>query len=193
MTSLDTPKTLASTYLSELRDTAEIRGIFSDILIGRNGELRGFLSYDRNVVDRLNDAARLKTTGPAALYRGLIVQSVSVFENFVKELASATIALNVNRAGRYSSLSDKFRNQHAYHAGQVLTHVNKGVLPGQKFGFSILMKNLGDCFSDQDSFDVMPEVFTLLMAMPLRTDWKIYSRNWISLPRSTQVLVIPMQ
>jgi hypothetical protein len=163
MTKLEDGKAHAESYLAELRDTAEIRSLFSEILVGRNGQLKGAFTDEPFMKDRLDVAVNLKTTDPGALYRGLLVQAVTAFEHSVRLLITAAVEIKASKTKKYSALPEKLRNQHAYHAGQVLTHMKEGHLYGQSFPFDLLLKNLGDCFSDKDSYSLMPEVFTLLM------------------------------
>lgn len=163
MTKLEDGKSYAEGYLAELRETAEIRNLFTDILVNRNGQLKGLFSQEPMMKRRLDEAARLKATEPGALYRGLFVQGVTTFENSVRQLVTAAVEITASKSAKYSYLPEKLRNHHAYHAGQVLSHMKEGHLFGQPFRFDLLVKNLGDCFTDQESYSMMPEVFTLLM------------------------------
>lgn len=163
MTQLDRAKDRAFTYLAELRETAEVRQFFSEIIIGRNGELMGALGYDASVRARLTEAARLKATPPAALYRGLFIQVNSIFESYVRDLSSIVAEVIASKVTKYSELPDNFRLQHIHLSGQVLQHMKTGTLAGQKFDFGRLTNALGQCFSDSKEFSIMPEVFTLMM------------------------------
>ncbi|WP_313137970.1 MAE_28990/MAE_18760 family HEPN-like nuclease [Paracoccus jeotgali] len=163
MAQLDSAKERAFSYVSELRETAAVRQFFSEIIIGRNGELMGAFGYDAAVRARLTEAARLKATPPAALYRGLFVQANSVFEAYVRDLASIVTENMASKVAKYSALPASFRQQHIHLSGRILQHIGTGTLAGQKFDFSRLTNALGQCFSDSDTFSIMPEVFTLMI------------------------------
>ncbi len=163
MTQLDSAKDRAFTYLAELRQTAAVREFFSEIIIGRNGELMGAFNYDVVVKERLTQAVKLKTTSSAALYRGLFIQANSIFEAYVRDLSSIVAENKVSKVTKYSELPENFRHQHIYFSSQILQHIRTGTVSGQKFNFNRLTKALGQCFSDSDEFSIIPEVFTFMM------------------------------
>lgn len=163
MAQLDRAKERAFLYIAELRETAAVRQFFIEIIIGRNGQLMGALNYDSEAKALLGEAARLKTTSPAALYRGLFIQANSIFEAYVRDLSSAIAEHTASKVTKYSDLPEKFRYQHIHFSGQVLQHMKTGTLAGQKFDFGRLTNALGQCFSDSVPFSIMPEVFTVNM------------------------------
>jgi hypothetical protein len=166
MTQLDNAKKRAFSYLAELRHTAAVRQFFSEIIIGRNGELMGAFGYDAAVKARLAQAAKLKATSPAALYRGLFIQANSIFEAYVRDLSSIVAENQASKVAKYSELPENFRLQHIHLSSQILQHMKTGTVAGQKFNFGLLTKALGQCFSNSDEFSIMPEVFTLMMGNP---------------------------
>lgn len=157
MEQLDRAKERAFSYISELRETAAVRQFFSEIIIGRNGELMGLLGYDPAVRARLTEAARLKATPPAALYRGLFVQANSIFEAYVRDLSSIVAEKIASKATIYSELPEKFRVQHIHLSSQVLQHMRTGTLAGQKFDFGRLTSALGHV-DKRDSTDLRPVI-----------------------------------
>jgi hypothetical protein len=163
MAQLDSAKDRAFSYVAELRETAAVRQFFSEIIIGRNGELMGAFGYDAAVKARLTEAAKLKATPPSALYRGLFVQANTIFEAYVRDLSSIVAESKASKVSKYSELPDNFRLQHIHLSGQILQHMKTGTLAGQKFNFGGLTNALGQCFSDSDTFSIMPEVFTSMM------------------------------
>lgn len=163
MAQLDSAKERAFSYIAELRETAAVRQFFSEIIIGRNGELVSAFRHDAAVRARLSEAARLKATPSAALYRGLFVQANSIFEAYVRDLSSIAAEHIASKVTKYSDLPEKFRLQHIHLSGQILQQMKTGTLAGQKFDFGRLTNALGQCFSDADKFSIMPEVFTLMM------------------------------
>lgn len=163
MTKLESATNRAFDYLTELRQTAAIRQFFSEIIIGRNGELMGMFGYDAAVKGRLKDAATLKATSPSALYRGLFIQANSVFEAYVRDLSSIVAENKASKVTKYSDLPENFRFQHIHLSGQILKDIKTGTVAGQKFDFDLLTTALGQCFSNTGKFSLMPEVFTLTM------------------------------
>jgi hypothetical protein len=163
MAQLDSAKDRAFSYVAELRETAAVRQFFSEIIIGRNGELMGAFGYDAAVKARLTEATKLKATPPSALYRGLFVQANTIFEAYVRDLSSIVAESKASKVSKYSELPDNFRLQHIHLSGQILQHMKTGTLAGQKFNFRRLTNALGQCFSDSDTFSIMPEVFTSMM------------------------------
>ncbi|MFC2968057.1 HEPN domain-containing protein [Acidimangrovimonas pyrenivorans] len=163
MASLDTAKSRALDYAAELRATSEVRQYFTEIIIGRNGQLMGAFQHEPAAKARLVEAAKLKATPSSALYRGLFIQANSIFEAYVRDLSSIVVEHKASRAKKYSELPHSFRLQHIYFSGQILQHMKTGTLAGQKFNFDGLTDALGKCFSDAQPFSIMPEVFTLMM------------------------------
>jgi hypothetical protein len=163
MAQLDRAKDRALLYIAELRETIAVREFFTDIIIKRNGVLMGALQYDTKGKALLVKAVGLKTTSPAALYRGLFIQANSIFEAYVRDLASIVVGHTASKVSKYSELPQKFRNEHISLSGQVLQHMKTGTLAGQKFDFDGLTSALGQCFSDINPFSIMPEVFTITM------------------------------
>lgn len=163
MAQLDGAKKRALSYVAELRETVEVRQFFYEIIIRRNGELMHAFRYDAALKVRLAEAAKLKATPPAALYRGLFVQANSIFEAYVRDLSSLVAEKIASKVSKYSDLPDNFRLQHIHLSGQILQHMKTGTLAGQRFDFNRLTNALGQCFSDSSTFSIMPEVFTLMM------------------------------
>ncbi|MGN6768824.1 MAG: MAE_28990/MAE_18760 family HEPN-like nuclease [Rhizobiaceae bacterium] len=123
----------------------------------------GAFGYDAAVRARLTEATRLKATPPAALYRGLFIQANSIFEAYVRDLTSIATENIASKVTKYSELPEKFRLQHIHLSGQLLQYINTETLACQKFNFRRLTNALGQCFSDSNTFSIMPEVFTLMM------------------------------
>lgn len=163
MAQLDRAKDRAFSYIAELRETAAIRQFFSEIIIGRNGELMATFHYDAEVRGRLREAAKLKATTTAALYRGLFLQANAIFEAYIRDLSSIVAEKKASMVKKYSDLPEKFRSQHIYLSSRILQEEKKGTLAGQKFDFTLLIGALGQCFSNSHPFSIMPEVFTLTM------------------------------
>jgi hypothetical protein len=163
MASLDSAKNRAFLYVAELRATAAARQLFTEIVVRRNGELMGALSYDPAAKASLIEAPKLKSTPPAALYRGLFIQANSIFEAYIRDLSSVIAEHRASKVPKYSELPESFRQQHIHLSSQILQHMKTGTLVGQKFDFNRLTAALGQCFSDSVPFSILPEVFTLLM------------------------------
>lgn len=163
MTEFDAAKARAFNYLKELRETAEIRQIFNDILVGRNGELLGLFAYDREIKDRIRGAANLKTTSTTVMYKGLFIQSHSVFESYVRDLSRIVLRKRSEAAANYFELPEDLRLNHIHYSAGVLRQIKSGTVSGQRFDFDGLIRALGNCFSGSEIFSIVPEVFTLMM------------------------------
>ena len=160
---IEAAKKRAYLYLTELQQTADIRQFFTEIIIGRCGELKQHFQYDQAVILRLRDAEKLKSTSPSALYRGLFIQANSIFETYVRELSSIVADNIASGANRYSQLPENFRHQHIASSARILREINTGNLTHHKVNFDKLISTLGKCFSDAEDFSLAPEVFTLII------------------------------
>lgn len=163
METLDVAKSVADAYFDELRATAEIRQVYNEIVVMNSGALFGAFNHDPGLKRRLTDALKLKTTDQSALLRGLFVQAIGIFDEFVRSLIASELDRRARDTKKYSQLSMALRNGFISHAGRVLSHYGSGSVNGVKYDFSKLNSSLATCLTDADGFYFEPRVFTVLM------------------------------
>lgn len=163
MATLDSAKSLADAYFDELRATAEIRQAYHDIIVLNAPTLYGAFGHDAKLKGRLTDVLKLKTTDQSALLRGLFVQAIGVFDEFVRSLISAVLDKRTNDSGKYSDLNESLRNGFISQSGRVLSHYGSGTVNGVRYDFSKLTSSLAVCLSDSAGYFLEPRVFTILM------------------------------
>jgi len=163
METLDTAKSIADVYFEELQATAEIRQAYNDIIVTNARTLFSAFSHDKTLNRRLTEALKLKTTDQSALLRGLFVQSIGVFDEFVRSLIKSVVDIKAHEAGKYSNLEEPLRNGFMSNAGRVLSHYGSGNINGVKYDYSKLNSSLLSCLADEDGFHLEPRVFTVLM------------------------------
>lgn len=165
MSKLDDAKSVADSYLDEVVSTVEIRQAYTNIVVGMGGTIMGALQ-DQPSKSLVQRALRHSRTEASAVYRPLMVQVCSIFENYVRSLATAIIEERFETLELYENLSEGFRNDHITHAARVLMHVKKGHVMGSPYPFNVLLHNLGHGISGQKGYKLNPEIFTKLMGNP---------------------------
>lgn len=163
MAMLDSAKSVADAYFDELRDTAEIRQVYHDLIVSNAGTLFGAFAEDAHLKRRLTDALKLKTTDQSALLRGLFVQAVGAFDEFVRSLVSAVIEEKVKSSDKYSKLGEPLRNGFMSHSGRALSYYGSGTVNGVRYDFGKLTLSLAGCLSDSKDYFLDPRVFTITM------------------------------
>lgn len=163
MAALDKAKSTADAYFDELRATAEIRKVYHDIIVLNAQVLYGAFANDSKMRERIGAALKLKTTDESALLKGLLVQAVAVFEEFIRQVVSSAIDRKVKSSGKYSELNEGLRNGFLVHSGRVLTYYGSGSVNGVQYDFSKLTESLAMCLADEAGYFLEARVFTVLM------------------------------
>ncbi len=163
MEPLETAKAVSDAYFDELRATVEIRQAYHDIIVLNSVTLFAAFEHDARLKSRLKDALKLKTTDQSALLRGLFVQAVGVFDEFVRSLISSKIEERSKACDKYNDLSEKLRNGFISNSGKVLTHYGRGTVNGVRYDFNRLTSSLIACLSNSKDYFLEPRVFTILM------------------------------
>ncbi|CAM4513943.1 MAE_28990/MAE_18760 family HEPN-like nuclease [Klebsiella pneumoniae] len=150
-------------YFSELNDTAEIRLAFMELVVQNASILYPSFKHDRVLADKLKKYLTLKTVDQNALYRGLFIQAVAIFEDFIRNMVNHIIECHKIKVKKYSKLNDVLQNYFIASSGNVLTHYGRGTVNGVKYNFEQLKLSLMSCFSDSDDYYIEPRVFTISM------------------------------
>ena len=162
MNSVQSALNLAHMQIEEAEATVRIRYAYKDIVVLNAQSLYAtFKGNEQKEI--LRRALKDKDTDTSILFRGLIVQMISIFENFIQSLCKAVIKKKTTDAGTYSRLDETIRKEHIYHSARILTHLKNGHVNGRKYDFSTLQLNLANCILDTNDFNVQDEVFTFLM------------------------------
>ncbi|HCI6877920.1 TPA: hypothetical protein NPP87_004942 [Klebsiella quasipneumoniae subsp. similipneumoniae] len=150
-------------FFSELEDTAEIRLAFMELVVQNASILYPSFQHDRALADKLKKYLALKTVDQNALYRGLFIQAVAIFEDFIRNMVSHIIECHQIKEKKYSKLNDVLQNYFIASSGNVLAHYGRGTVNGVKYNFDQLKSSLMSCFSDSDGYYIEPRVFTISM------------------------------
>lgn len=162
MNSLQRALALAHTRIEEAEATVRIRYAYTDIVVSNAKSLFGaFNDRERRAI--LRSALKDKNTDTSILFRGLIVQMISIFENFIQSLCEAVVEKKSIDAGNYNSLDETIRKEYIYRSAIILTHLKKERVNRRKYDFSTLQINLANCILDTNDFKIQSEVFTFLM------------------------------
>ncbi|WP_379551046.1 HEPN domain-containing protein [Qipengyuania sp. DGS5-3] len=109
----------------------------------------------------LKGALELRRTQPAAVFRGLIVQIVAAFEEYVRNFCNAQITLihtRINDQG--GDLNSKLRLTYLSKAGKILGQLPTGTFLGAKFDFPSLENTLSTVLKSEKPIELQPEVFS---------------------------------
>lgn len=150
-------------FFSELESTAAIRVAFMEIVVANSTSLFTAFGHDKVAKSKLQDVLKLKTVDTNALYRGLFIQSVAIFEDFVRKMVNYVIQIHKMKEKQYSKLSDSLQNYFISSSGSVLSHYGSGTVNGVKYDFEHLTKSLVTCLSDSEDYYIEPRVFTISM------------------------------
>lgn len=150
-------------YYQELSSTNEMRQAFQDILVSQSGYLFQAFKNDKVLTDRYKQALKLKTVDSNALLRGLFIQSVSIYEDFIRKLVSYVVTKITNSGESYRDLNLKLQNHFISTSGKVLSYYGSGTVNGVKYDFNNLTDSLVSCLSHQKDYYIDPRVFTILL------------------------------
>ena len=162
MSSVESALEIARMQIEEAEATARIRNAYTNIIVQQAQSLYQIFD-DTNRRKMLQRALKDKDTDASMLFRGLIMQIISVFENFIRSLCVIIVEKKSADAGRYYALDEKIREEHIWHSAKILTYLKGGDVKGIKYDFEGLQISLANCILDTNDFNVRPDVFTLLM------------------------------
>ena len=163
MSSVQRAVKIAHVQIEEAEATVRIRYAYKDFVVLNAQSLYSIFRDEKECREKLSKALKDKDTDTSILFRGLIVQLIGIFENFIRLLCEAVVKKKSTDAGTYSALDETIRNEHLCHSAKILTHLKKGHVNGIKYDFSRLQVSLANCILDTSNFNVQPDVFTLLM------------------------------
>ncbi|MBI1196519.1 MAG: hypothetical protein GC203_01500 [Phenylobacterium sp.] len=163
MSKLGDAKSIANHYIDEISSMIEIRAAYSNIVVGRAGQLFQTFKDDERAKGALEIALRHKTVDAAAFYRPLIVQLNGVFERYIRDLVRAVIEDRFETAKSYQALKRTFRNSHVYHASRILYYIKTGSIMGSAYNFDSLLDNLGINLSGSAPIKLNAEIYTKIM------------------------------
>lgn len=163
MGNINTHIELAELYFMELMKTASLRSYFNDLVLTKSQILFSAFSVDKNLQNRLRESMSLKEIDDSALLKGLFLQSVSVYENYIKGMVSCIIQMNINKASKYSELTTQLKNGFISNAGKALSYYGGGTVNGVRFDFDALTESLKLCLTDEQPYHIDATVFTILM------------------------------
>jgi hypothetical protein len=163
MASFSSAKTTARNYLDEIISTVRIRQSYNDIIISQSGALFAAFSHDQMAKGKLQEALRHKDTDTNSLFMALVVQANGVFEQYIRNFASAALEARRLKCEKYSDLDEELRYDHIVASAKVLSFLKKGDVNGQKFNFPRLVSQLGACFTDSAEYYLSGDVFTILL------------------------------
>lgn len=163
MANIEEAVALSDLYYQELSSTIQIRQAFQDILISYSQSIFPAISYDKDLTERYRGFLKLKTVDQSALIKGLLIQAVAIYENFVREMVSVVIYKLTTQGTQYVDLSLKLKNGFISSTGKVLTHYGSGTVNGVKYDFDNLAQSLISCLSSRVDYHIDPRVFTILL------------------------------
>ena len=162
MSSVQNALKIAHMQIEEAEATVRISNAYRTIIVSHAQSLYEIFD-DTGHQEILERALADKSTDTSMLFRGLIVQMIGVFENFIRSLCEAIVKKKSIDAGAYSVLDEKIRNEYVCHSARILTHLKEGGINGRKYDFLTLQVNVANCILDTKDFNVQSDVFTLLM------------------------------
>ncbi|MDE7590887.1 MAE_28990/MAE_18760 family HEPN-like nuclease [Enterobacter bugandensis] len=163
MANIDDAVNLSELYYQEISSTIEIRQAFQEILISYSQSIFPAISYDKELTDRYKGFLKLKTVDQSTLIKGLLIQSVAIYENFIREMVSVAIYKLTSSGTKYLELNLKLRNGFISSTGKVLTHYGSGTVNGVKYDFNNLTQSLISCLSSHEDYHIDSRVFTILL------------------------------
>lgn len=109
----------------------------------------------------LDVALRLRRTQPAAVYRGLVVQVVAAFEEYMRNFCIAQIdAVHVAINDNGGILNEAIRISYLSKAGKILGQIPSGTYFGSRFDFRSLERSLPSVLSKVRPIQFQPSVFS---------------------------------
>lgn len=116
---------------------------------------------DGEVRKSLDAALKLRRTQPTPAYRGLIVQIVAAFEEYMRNFCSAQIdALHSSINGEGNDLNESIRIAYLSKAGRILGHISSGTFQGARFDFIALQRTLPSVLTNEIPIELQSSVFS---------------------------------
>ena len=162
MSSVQSALRIARMQIEEAEATARINNAYKTIIVSHTQTLCEIFD-DIGRREMLDRALADKHTDTSMLFRGLLVQMIGVFENFIRSLCEAVVKKKSDDVDRYSALDEKIRREHIWHSAKILTYLKEGNVKGIQYDFEGLQVSLANCILDVKNFNVQSDVFTLLM------------------------------
>lgn len=117
--------------------------------------------HEGGIRKSLEQALKLRRTQPTPLYRGLIVQIVAAFEEYMRNFCNAQIdTLHASINTDEGSLNEAVRMTYLSKAGKILGHIPSGTFLGARFDFTALQRTLPSVLKQEKPIELQPSVFS---------------------------------
>lgn len=163
MADLDKAVEISELYFTDIISTASLRQIYQEIIVSNSSSLFSSLSYNQELTNKIKEALTIKTVDEEVLYKGLFLQSVAVFEDFIKNIVEFITVKHHSNTSTYNGLDVNLQAYYLSSSGKALGYYSSGTVNGVKFDFKNLKDSLLTCLSGTENFFLDPAVFTVLM------------------------------
>ena len=152
MPSFDRAAAAAQAAIFEVKENALIRQKFDSLLVPRATQVFawGALSAEIGKLLAINSE-------PSVLYRGLFVQTISIFESYIKQVTYAVLEMRRAKADSYEKLPEGVRLANIFNTGTAL----RAVYDGPTIDHAAYMKAIGTCSSGETAYTLNAEGFVL--------------------------------
>ena len=161
MNAADTPYALAQSAILEIQQNAAIRAGFNSLLVPNANVLLGSDYVEQRYKDELKVLLKLKEADPSILYRGLLVQTCSVFEFFCKRTIEGVVEEIASSAMAFDELEPKLIAANFAYTGLFFQKARDEYLNGPaRATFEAMVRGLASCSVGATKVELNSTVFT---------------------------------
>ena len=156
MPSFARAESAAQAAIKDVQGNVFVRHSFDTLLVPRAKEIFSWTSLS-------DETSKLISTrvDPSVLYRGLLVQTIAIFEAYIKQITSALIEKRCSSANSYEDIPLVLRQANVYNTGTALRSVYEGQFNGTIINCDDNIKLISTCIGGSTKVKMSAETFLL--------------------------------
>lgn len=121
-----------------------------------------FDRYERDTKEIVKSALAHRSADSVWVYRGLFVQTCTIFEEFIRDTLESYVSAVQNLYKNYDTLPKDIRNNHIAMTGRVFSRINEGI-NGRTVNYDNIAKVIGTCYIGSESYSLNNIVFSVFV------------------------------
>lgn len=163
MTSFSVARDKALAAIEDLRAACMLSASSESLVKKYASEVFHFDRYGEEVGAAVRQALKHRAADTVWVYRGLFVQTCTIFEEFIRDILEACAEGIENKYRNYDAVPEEIRHNHLSLTGRVFSKIHEG-LSGRPVDYDTLTKKVGTCYAGTEKYHLNSVVFSIFVA-----------------------------
>jgi hypothetical protein len=163
MTGFSAARDKALAAIEDLRAACMLSASSESLVKKYASEVFHFDRYGDEVGAAVRQVLKHRTADTVWVYRGLFVQTCTIFEEFIRDVLEACAEGIENKYKNYDTVPLEIRNNHLSLTGRVFSKIHEGI-SGRPVDYDTLTKKVGTCYAGTQRYYLNSVVFSIFVA-----------------------------